>query len=90
LWDDDRKNEQLHWSFLFSNLIAQWLGNAVSATTFMLHATTIGFVDALTVVDCYHPFQFSGFCDGVFLYLLNINSVSSLCTYLGRPVDLTI
>jgi len=24
LWDDDRKKEQLHWSFLFSNLIAQW------------------------------------------------------------------
>uniref|UniRef100_A0A453I722 Uncharacterized protein n=2 Tax=Aegilops tauschii subsp. strangulata TaxID=200361 RepID=A0A453I722_AEGTS len=22
--DDDRKKEQLHWSFLFSNLIAQW------------------------------------------------------------------
>lgn len=32
LWDDDRKKEQLHWSFLFSNLIAQWaqwLGNAL-------------------------------------------------------------
>lgn len=24
LWDDDRKKEQLHWSFLFSNLITQW------------------------------------------------------------------
>jgi len=24
LWDDDRKKEQLHWSFLFSNFIAQW------------------------------------------------------------------
>ncbi|GJN31328.1 hypothetical protein PR202_gb19714 [Eleusine coracana subsp. coracana] len=24
LWDDDRKKEQLHWSFLFSTLIAQW------------------------------------------------------------------
>jgi len=32
LWDDDRKKEQLHWSFLFSNLIAQWaqwLGTAL-------------------------------------------------------------
>ncbi|XP_039002684.1 ELMO domain-containing protein C-like isoform X2 [Hibiscus syriacus] len=24
IWDDERKKEQLHWTLLFSNLIAQW------------------------------------------------------------------
>ena len=24
LWDDERKKAQIHWTFLFSNLIAQW------------------------------------------------------------------
>jgi hypothetical protein len=62
--------EQPHWSFLFLNLIVQWIGNVVSDTTLMFHATTIAFVDALTVVDCYPPFQFPGFIMGVFLSFL--------------------
>jgi hypothetical protein len=37
LWDDGRKKEQLHWSFLFSTLIAQWaqwLGNVCFSLLF--------------------------------------------------------
>ena len=24
LWDDERKRAQFHWTFIFSNIIAQW------------------------------------------------------------------
>ncbi|CAL4930747.1 unnamed protein product [Urochloa decumbens] len=76
LWDDDRKKEQLHWSFLFSNLIAQWaqwLANII--------------VGSGSIIGRLFPFSLDNQSNPVYLSPLQEERLNTLRRRLQIPFD---